>query len=59
MNISMPSAIECHFCDLNFFDFNVLTMSKSRTLMIHDKTFAVVLTQVLKISLVNVRETLN
>ena len=59
MNISVVSAIECNFCDLNFFGFNVLTVSKSQTLIIHDNTFAVALNQVLRIWLINARETLN
>ena len=59
LNISVKSAIECNFYDLNFFSFHKLTVSKSQTLMIHDKNFAVALTQVLKLWLINVRKTLN
>ena len=59
MNIPVASAKECNFCDLNFFDFSLWTLSKSQTLIILDKTFAVALTQVLKLWLINVPETLS
>ena len=59
MNISVASATEFNFCDLTFFGFNVLSVSRSKTLIIHGKTISVALTQVLKIWLINVRETLN
>ena len=49
MNISVASAIECDFLDLNFLGFNVLTVSQSQNLITLDKAFTVALTQVLKI----------